>query len=268
MRPPWALPGRVACGAGATAQGYQRRPGRTHATAVQLTKDIVRKYAFDMSDPRDRQAGAPSAVEITDPRALRALAHPTRLALVTLLRRAGPLTATQAGARLGQSPASCSFHLRQLAKWGLVEEAGGGRGRERPWRATAPTTSWKVTGPESAEPAAAVGSLVVRYQMERILASLARMPREAPAWQRAHEIADTRLELTPEQLEELYRRVWAVVRSYASGEGGDAASAAADAPRDAGARRVGVFFAAFPEVDDEGDAHGAPGAADPQGDLG
>jgi predicted transcriptional regulator len=70
---------------------------------------------------------------LTDPRALRALAHPLRISLVGLLRREGPLTATRAGGLLGESSASCSFHLRQLAKYGLVEEAGGGKGRERPW---------------------------------------------------------------------------------------------------------------------------------------
>ena len=71
---------------------------------------------------------------VTDPRGLRALAHPTRLALLELLAYEGPLTATEAGERLGESPSSCSFHLRQLAKHGYIEEAGGARGRQRPWR--------------------------------------------------------------------------------------------------------------------------------------
>src|SRR5919108_2121595 len=83
----------------------------------------------------------PRTIELTDPRALRALAHPIRLALLGALRREGPLTATQAGALVGESAASCSFHLRQLAKYGLVEEAGGGRGRERPWRGPGVFTS-------------------------------------------------------------------------------------------------------------------------------
>src|ERR1700691_4692285 len=78
----------------------------------------------------------PRSVRLSDPRALRAYAHPTRMALVALLRRDGPHTATQAAGAIGESVASCSFHLRQLAKYGLVEEAGG-RGREKPWRATA-----------------------------------------------------------------------------------------------------------------------------------
>jgi predicted ArsR family transcriptional regulator len=72
---------------------------------------------------------------VTDPRGLRALAHPTRLALLELLAYYGPLTATEAGEHLGESAASCSFHFRQLASHGFVEEAGGGSGRSRPWRA-------------------------------------------------------------------------------------------------------------------------------------
>jgi len=66
--------------------------------------------------------------------ALRAISHPVRVALLELLAMDGPLTATQAGARLDESPANCSFHLRTLARYGFVEEAGGGTGRQRPWR--------------------------------------------------------------------------------------------------------------------------------------
>jgi DNA-binding transcriptional ArsR family regulator len=73
---------------------------------------------------------------ITDARTLRALAHPVRVALIEELSIAGPLTATQVGERIGESPTTCSFHLRQLAKYHFVEEAGGGKGRARPWRMT------------------------------------------------------------------------------------------------------------------------------------
>src|SRR3954454_13484904 len=92
------------------------------------------------------ERAAHSTVKLTDPRALRAVAHPTRLALVGLLRREGPLTATEAGEPIGESAASCPFHLRQLAKYGLVEEAGGGRGRQRLWKATALFTEWPGGG--------------------------------------------------------------------------------------------------------------------------
>jgi DNA-binding transcriptional ArsR family regulator len=71
--------------------------------------------------------------QVTDPRAMRALAHPVRLSLLEALTD-GPLTATEAGERVGESPANASFHLRLLAKYGFVEEAEGGTGRRRPWK--------------------------------------------------------------------------------------------------------------------------------------
>jgi DNA-binding transcriptional ArsR family regulator len=74
--------------------------------------------------------------EISDARTLRALAHPVRIALLEALFLDGPSTATEVGERIGESPTTCSFHLRQLAKYGFVEEAGGGKGRARPWRVT------------------------------------------------------------------------------------------------------------------------------------
>jgi predicted transcriptional regulator len=72
-------------------------------------------------------------VNLTNPKAMRALAHPVRIALLEILGIGATLTATQASEMLGESPANCAFHLRTLAKYGLVREAGGGRGRERPW---------------------------------------------------------------------------------------------------------------------------------------
>lgn len=83
--------------------------------------------------------GAPPGLElrrISDAQTMRALAHPVRIALLETLTLSGPMTATEAGERIGESPTTCSFHLRQLAKYGFVEEAGGGKGRARPWRMT------------------------------------------------------------------------------------------------------------------------------------
>src|ERR1700744_1547874 len=114
---------------------------------------------------RTRGAGARGAARgrtvtrLTEARALRAYAHPVRMKLVGLLRTEGPLTATRAGELLGESSGTCSFHLRQLAKYGLVEEAGGGTGREKPWRATATSTDWDAIGDGTPEMAAAAGLL-------------------------------------------------------------------------------------------------------------
>jgi DNA-binding transcriptional ArsR family regulator len=144
-------------------------------------------------------------IELTDPRALRAVAHPIRLELIGLLRRSGPLTATQAAARIGESPASCSFHLRQLAKYGLVEEAGGGRGRERPWRATATFTEWPAAAGdgERGEAAAMLSRVVVERYFEQAIEWLERRRSEPPEWAEIGDAGDRILYATPAELEQL-----------------------------------------------------------------
>jgi hypothetical protein len=96
-----------------------------------------------VSAPKDAAPGGtpPSRYDrphlaVSDPKMMRALAHPLRVALIEAIGRAETktLTATEASELLGESPANCAFHLRTLAKYGFLEEAGGGRGRQRPWR--------------------------------------------------------------------------------------------------------------------------------------
>ncbi|MBO0803627.1 MAG: winged helix-turn-helix transcriptional regulator [Nocardiopsaceae bacterium] len=69
-----------------------------------------------------------------DPKKLRALAHPLRWQLIDLLVSEGTATATRCAEVLGESVASCSYHLGILAKYGYIEEAPGRVGREKPWR--------------------------------------------------------------------------------------------------------------------------------------
>jgi len=155
-------------------------------------------------------------LELTDPRALRALAHPVRLALVGLLRREGPLTATQAAELLGESPASCSFHLRQLAKYGLVEEAGGGRGRERPWRATALFTGLPnvARSPELAAASELLSSAVAELYFDRLMRWIEKKAEEPREWQHAAIWGDTGLYVTPEELARLDGDLQALVEPY------------------------------------------------------
>lgn len=156
-------------------------------------------------------------LQLSDPRALRAVAHPTRLKLLAELRRVGPLTATQAGERIGESPAACSFHLRLLAKWGLVEEAGGGRGRARPWRATAMGHEWSSRGP-SGEPDEASDMLtrvVVEQWLGEALLWIERRGEETEEWAEAAAFEDRQLYLTPAELEDLSRRVGELLEPYA-----------------------------------------------------
>jgi predicted ArsR family transcriptional regulator len=168
-----------------------------------------------MTDDSGNEA-ARTVKRLTDPRALRALAHPIRLSLVGLLRREGPLTATRAGELLGQSSASCSFHLRQLAKYGLVEEAGGGTGRERPWRATAQFTGWPdaTENPELAAAADQLAAVIADRYFEHLMRWLEIKHREPAQWQQASSFGDTLLYVTADELAELARQERALVDKY------------------------------------------------------
>jgi DNA-binding transcriptional ArsR family regulator len=184
---------------------------------------------------------SPRQLKLTDPRALRAVAHPLRLRLLGLLRSEGPLTATQAAGRLGESPAACSFHLRQLAKYGLVEEAGGGRGRERPWRATALFTSWPAT-PDTPELAAAtelLSTVIAERYFDRLMTWLERRSSEPREWQARELFGDVAVHLTPEELGELDRSVQQLIEPYLE-------RITNPALRPKGSRRVMLISLGFP----------------------
>ncbi|HEY2442209.1 MAG TPA: helix-turn-helix domain-containing protein, partial [Streptosporangiaceae bacterium] len=148
--------------------------------------------------------------------ALRAVAHPIRLSLIGVLRREGALTATQAGQLIGESSASCSFHLRQLAKYGLVEEAGGGKGRERPWRATTMFMAWPevAEGPEAAAASSMLNKVLAERYFEFLMRWLAAKPGEPEEWQRAAHFGDTMLYVTADELTGLAGEVQAMTDRY------------------------------------------------------
>jgi len=154
--------------------------------------------------------------ELTDPRTMRALAHPVRLDILQALMREGPLTATQAGELLGLSPAACSFHLRQLAKYGFITEAGGGRGRERPWRAVSLTHWWSELSPdrETSAAAATLTALVVERDIAKLASWLERRGGEPAAWQDAALVSNWLLYLTVDELAELNRQVLDLFQPY------------------------------------------------------
>jgi DNA-binding transcriptional ArsR family regulator len=159
---------------------------------------------------------ARSVENITDARTMRALAHPIRLALLSLLRTRGSLTATKAGELLGESSASASFHLRQLGKYGLAEEAGGGQGRERPWRATAMFTSVpEVTdNPDLAAASDVFRSMVAEHYFTRLRQWLRSRPGEPVEWQQAATQNDLLLYVTPGELTELTEQILSLVGRY------------------------------------------------------
>jgi hypothetical protein len=157
-----------------------------------------------------------TVTRLTDARALRAYAHPVRMKLMGLLRTQGPLTATRAAELLGESSGTCSFHLRQLAKYGLVEEAGGGTGREKPWRATTTSTDWDVIAenPEMAAAARLLAAVAAEGYFEQLMRWLEASVDEPPEWQDAAWFGDRILYVTAEELAELGRKVLELVDVY------------------------------------------------------
>jgi Helix-turn-helix domain len=155
--------------------------------------------------------------DVTDPRAMRALAHPLRLQLLTLLTREGTLTSTRAAELTGESTGSCSFHLRQLAKYGYIEPAPGGRGRERPWKPVLADLHWSAVQPDAEGEAAA--NELVRQMINRDLADLqdhmAKADAEPPEWREAAQLSSGMLFLTREELEQFGEDYLALVTRYA-----------------------------------------------------
>jgi predicted ArsR family transcriptional regulator len=148
---------------------------------------------------------------------MRALAHPIRLSLIEALTLEGQLTATQAADLVGESPSSCSFHLRQLAKYGFVEEAEGGRGRQRPWRLKTVGTRLAVresTAPEAAVAARQLSQLYHERALARLRAWWASEHAFPPEWREAAESDETIWWVTPAELRELTERLAELVFAY------------------------------------------------------
>jgi predicted transcriptional regulator len=189
----------------------------------------------------ERRPANRTVTRLRDPRALRALAHPIRLSLVGLLRVEGPLTATRAAELLGESSASMSFHLRQLAKYGLVEEAGGGKGRERPWRATAMFTNLPdvAENPDLAVAAELLSSVIAERYLEDVMRWLEVRQAEPEEWQRVAQFGDTYLYLTPDELATLGEQTQQMMDQYIGRQNHPEL-------RPAGARLVSYLHLAFP----------------------
>lgn len=83
-------------------------------------------------------------VQLRDPGALRALAHPARLTVVDELYQGVERTASELAELTQLTPSAMSYHLRALERWGIVERAEArGDARERPWRAAGRSLSWR-----------------------------------------------------------------------------------------------------------------------------
>jgi DNA-binding transcriptional ArsR family regulator len=186
--------------------------------------------------PREEQA-----TPIRDAAVMRALAHPARLALLEHLGHGGPATATECADVVGLSPSAISYHLRALARAGLVEAAPGrGDGRERLWRAVA--ARYRVEGAADVDPevrAAIRGLLESVLVLDEVRARryLARVDDEPGAWQEAAFFADATLLVTADELKMIGEAVQDLLRPYRKGS-------RAEPPADA--RTVSAAIRAFP----------------------
>jgi hypothetical protein len=156
------------------------------------------------------------SLTISDPKAMRALAHPVRMALLELLGVRGTVTATQASDVLGESPANCAFHLRTLAKYGFVREAGGGRGRERPWTAAQRSlmiSSTDQKDPQAAQAADALSQVWLERWMDRARRAYAGSAHR-PDWEPARQWSRSGRYLTPDEAAQMTRQVREIVDRY------------------------------------------------------
>lgn len=152
-------------------------------------------------------------MRITDPKALRAMAHPLRIDLLDLLGRIGPATAATCARHLDTSQASCSFHLRQLAKYGYVEEAEPSQDkRERLWQITDHEQQWSSA---DGDPAALELEKVFIEREAARMAAWSDIRTTAPAeWQKAAFVGGVTAAMTPQELEQVGEQFWELLAPY------------------------------------------------------
>jgi DNA-binding transcriptional ArsR family regulator len=117
---------------------------------------------------------------LDDPRSMRALAHPLRLELQSIVGRSGRITTADAARELGISHGLASHHLHQLAKYGFVEQVGGADNRERPWRLV--STSISHEGLDATAGGAAAVAVYEQVAAERALEGFLDWLERRPNW--------------------------------------------------------------------------------------
>lgn len=149
---------------------------------------------------------------------MRALAHPVRLAILDHLQRHGPATATGLSEHVDASPSVASWHLRHLARFGLVEEWDGGEDRrQRWWQAAASGFRFEVPAGD------AEGAVSARRLSRQMFARYADLParwierdesRLEPGWRRLAGLSNTRVVVTNDELRSIEEAVERVLAPY------------------------------------------------------
>lgn len=184
-----------------------------------------------------------------DPTALKALTHPVRLRMLGMLRIDGPATASGLATRLGLNSGATSYHLRQLALHGFIEEdEARGSKRDRWWRASHESTSFLTAqaSDEALETGLAFARAAVQWQIRQIQGALDAYPDLADDWRHASTISDSTIPLSADAARELTAKLQAIL---------DEAKAAAPPlgePIPQGLRPFTIILHAAPHVADTG----------------
>jgi DNA-binding transcriptional ArsR family regulator len=157
--------------------------------------------------------------EITDPQAMRALAHPVRLAALSYLQKHGPATATQLSEHVGASPSVTSWHLRHLAGFGLVVDGpppSGSDRRQRWWNAAARGFRYEMPDtPEGAEAGRLLRTELMNQALESVQQWLVEVePNLEPEWSRLAGSANTLVPVTAAEAEELESAIEQLLAPY------------------------------------------------------
>ncbi|MFI6500830.1 ArsR/SmtB family transcription factor [Nonomuraea typhae] len=158
-------------------------------------------------------------LQLSDPKAMRALAHPARLEMLNRLQIEGPATATEIAEIAGVTPSAASYHLRMLAKYGFVEDAPPrGDGRERVWRWAERGLRVTAAAPEDPPELRAAKELLIHAvyddahkELKRAMVQVEREPeewRDASTWQRIY------LRVSAEEMRELGEQIATLLEPY------------------------------------------------------
>ncbi|GHD16075.1 transcriptional regulator [Streptomyces violarus] len=155
-----------------------------------------------------------------DARSLRGLAHPLRMRLLDALRFGGPATASQLAEKLGESSGATSYHLRQLAEYGFLEDAPErGKGRERWWQAVHLGLSFDDALLNDSDPAVRGAAdmylhEIATTQTRELSTWLGNRDSWPEEWSRSWDMSSATLRLTPELTRELVEKMHALVDTY------------------------------------------------------
>lgn len=159
-------------------------------------------------------------VRTLDARSLRGIAHPLRMRMLAALRHDGPATASRLAERLGESSGSTSYHLRQLAAYGFVEDAPEhGKGRERWWKASHDGTRFDESLLYDDDPATRGAADFFLHEVATIHAQevstwLGNAHTWSTAWRRGSDLSDFTLHLTAEESLDLIHKMHDLVNGF------------------------------------------------------